>query len=293
MRKSMIISLWVSIIVMILTPTFVSASDGTKKLTVVYTNDTLGTLEICKCNSGGLGGLARRATVIKKLIADHPTCMVLESGDLTAISGQLDAAANLRQIASVLKSMSYAAVGVGPIDVQLGEAYFTVLRDAGVQVVQVEQSDHVGTVPYLIKDSGGIRVGIVSFGAVKPEQRDNFDLLKMRYKTLREVRSKCDVLVLLDQAGVATEEWLERNAKKLGCPDIVVGGTAWVSLNEPKLVGSTMIVPTSVRGAYVGQVDIEMHDGKTKMNWSRIPLERSILDDKEVVKILNTATTER
>jgi hypothetical protein len=131
-----------------------------------------------------------------------------------------------------------------------------------------------------------VKVGIASFGAVSPEQRNNFELLKRRYQVFMEARKNCDIFILLDQGNVATDDWLQRNAKRFGSPDIVVGGGTRISLAEPRWVGQTMIVPTGTQGAFVGRVDVAIDGTEKKMTFSRTTIDQTVQDDPEVLKLV-------
>ncbi|MBI2842496.1 MAG: hypothetical protein HYX78_03770 [Armatimonadetes bacterium] len=211
--------------------------------------------------------------------------VIVESGDLAAPAVTPHTTTRLEAAAEALRLMGYTAIGVGPMDVLWKDEYYDILKQKGLQIVQIDTVDHAGALPYVIKEIGGLKVGVVSFGAVAPDRRESMDLLKLRYKLYAEVRGKCDVLILLDQANVATENWLERTGQRIGQPDVVVGGTPRIGLKDPKWVGSTMIVPTSTKGTHVGCVDIEVTGTDKKMTYSRTSLDPSIADDQEILKL--------
>ena len=214
--------------------------------------------------------------------------MVLESGNLVSPARTQDTEIKFRAGARAFKYIGYSAVGVGAIDVQWGDTYYRVLKDNSVPVLQVDTEAHDGASPYRIMDVGGLRVGVVSFGAVPVERKNSFDLLKLRYEALRDARSNSDILILLDQANLATPAWLERCEKHFGSPDLVIGGTPRMAMTEPKRVGAAMIVPTSAQGTTVGCVDIEVAGGEKKLTFSRKLMDESIKDDPEAAKIVKS-----
>jgi len=212
---------------------------------------------------------------------------VVESGDVAYLMGGSKPTAQLEAVADAFKLMHYTAVGVGPIDIRFGETYYKTFKDRGIPVVHVDVTEHDGVQPYLIKDIAGVKVGIVSFGAVPPDRKDDFDLLKRRYQVFAEARRNCDVLILLDQGSVATDDWLERNANRFGSPDIVVGGGTRILMQAPKQIGQTMVVPTSTQGMYVGRVDVEIVGTEKKMTYARVEMERTINDEPDVLAMVN------
>jgi 2',3'-cyclic-nucleotide 2'-phosphodiesterase (5'-nucleotidase family) len=184
------------------------AKDSTiNRVTIVYTNDTLGSLKPCGCGGRNTGGLPRRSTYIKSVLAENPNTIIVESGDLAFAVNPSEPTAQLEAVVDCLKSMGYTAVGVGPVDLRLGEDYYKVLSKKGLPVVHIDQTKRDGVQSYILKKVGGVNVGIVSFGAVVPEKRDDFELMKERYRVFTNTRKSCSVLILLDQGNVATDEW--------------------------------------------------------------------------------------
>jgi hypothetical protein len=182
------------------------------------------------------------------------------------------------------RKIGYSAVGLGLAESRLGDELLNQAKANDIPVLQVDTESHDYEVPYLIKNVGGVKVGVVSFGCVPPG-RDEFDLLKKRFAAYSEARRKSDILVLLDQAMVATDEWLERNGKRFGAPDIVIGGTYQLYLAEPKMVGKTMICPTSVQGTSMGVVKIEVLPGQDpKLVYERAVMDDNITPDPNVTK---------
>jgi hypothetical protein len=129
-------------------------------------------------------------------------------------------------------------------------------------------------------------VGIVSFGAVTAEQ-DGFSLDVRRYSAFKEARNKSDILVALDQAGKITKEWIERNTKWLGAPDVVIGGQKWFSLSQPEVIGRTRIMPTIAEAKNVGVVKVKMvPGGQPEVTFSSTFLDDKMKEDPEVAKIV-------
>jgi len=266
-------------------PGTISAKSECKRITIICTNDTCGVLEPCGCGGRNTGGLSRRATAIKSMQAEGTNYLVVESGNLAFPANPAQPTAQLEAVADSLKYMGYSAVGVGAIDTRLGKKYFEILKERGITVVHTGQSEQDGANPYIIKDIDGVKVGIVSFGYIPPD-KDNPDVRKAQYESFQKARKESDVLILLDQANIATDEWLDENKAALGCPDIVVGGVKRASLTEPKWMGQTMVVPTSSQGTYVGRVDIDIDKDKRQMAFSRTLIDPRTTADTDIQKIV-------
>lgn len=222
--------------------------------------------------------------------AENPNCIVVESGNLAYSLNPSNPTVQLEPVADSLRLMDYTAVGVGMVDMRMGESYYSTLKQKGIPVVHVDMAPHAVAQPYVVKQIDGVRVGIVSFGAVVPQEANSFQLLKQRYKTLVEARAKSDILILLDQANVATDDWLQRNAGRFNGPDLVIGGTARAALSAPRQIDCAMVVPTSRQGTYVGRVDIEIDDTGKKMRFSRTLLDAAVQDNQDVLRIVKDYT---
>lgn len=185
-----------------------------------------------------------------------------------------------------MKAMGYAVVGVGPIDEKMGDNYYKLLKDKGIAVVNLGTPENLGAKPFVIRKLGGVRVAVFSFGPMPQGGPEDFATLKQRFQMYGEARQKADIVVILDQSGVATDEWIDRITKKYGAPDVILGGTRNMVLAQPKNVGDTMIVPTGVQGTAIGRVDIELAGAAKKKTYTRVQIEESFTEDPEVLKMV-------
>lgn len=184
---------------------------------------------------------------------------------------------------SVMSKLGYDAVGLGMSDLAMGEAFYEKAAANKLTVLDASPVAKKQAVPYIIKDVGGVKVGIISFSAVPRDAAvDEFQLRKTRYETYKNVRSKCDVLVVLDQAGVTTDEWIERNASRLGSPDIVIPGT-WRAVGGEQVVGNTHVMPPNFQAKNLGVIDVEFTPGQPiRVTYNSVPLDDKFAEDQEV-----------
>jgi len=212
---------------------------------------------------------------------ENPNSVIVESGNLVNDSSKLDF------IVSVLKEMRYDAVGVGDSDLRIGrDKFFEVTGAKGLTVLYAASDAPKSTVPYVLKNVDGVKVGIVSFGA-KPVNQDvnEYALRKALYSAYKAAREQSDILVVLDQANLVTKEWLERNGARLGAPDVVVGGVMRSGAMADEVVGKTHFVPTSVQGKSIGVADIEVAVGQeTKFSVRKISIEPTVAENEGIAK---------
>ncbi len=227
------------------------AADGHHDIRIIYTNDTVGYLEPCGCGGSYQGGLPRRATLITRLIKENPNTLIVDSGNLS------DTAAKLPLVAKLMAYMHYDAIGIGGADSGFGDAYFKAVSACGMQIVDAADHGSPKTRPFIIKSIGGVRLGVVSCGDNdKPNARRAF------LNAYQQARTRSDVLILLDQGGVATKEWISGDVAELGPPDIIIAGVNNSIMPGEQVVGQTHIMPTSVKGKSVGVIDLQVTHGQ-------------------------------
>ena len=255
-----------------------NATEMSKKVRIVYSGDTMGYWKPCGCGGSNEGGLGRRSTVIAHLVKENPDTIILDSGNITDLPGKLDV------ILSIMSKLNYSAIGLGAGDARLGGEFISKAKANKIAVVDSSGSKDTRIDPYLVKNVGGVKIGIVSFGMPLPDQEtDEMELRKARYEHLKEARKKSDVLILLDQAGIATDEWLERNAQRLGTPDIVITGSNSRGLIQEHMVGKTHVLRSMYQGKELGVIDVEIAAGEApKLTPRRVAVDEKYEIDKEI-----------
>lgn len=253
------------------------AADGGHGIRIIYTNDTIGYLEPCGCGGSYQGGLPRRATLVSRLVREAPNTLIVDSGNLS------DTASKLPLVAKLMSSMHYDAIGIGGVDSGYGDAYFKAVSACRLQVVDTTDAGMHKTKPYVIKNMGGFHIGIVSYGdGTNANSRKAFPV------AYQQARKLSDILILLDQGGIATKEWIEGEATRWGPPDIVIAGVGNSIMPREQVVGKTHIMPTSVKGKLVGVIDLHVAHGQPpSMSVRMETVDRTIPADLAVEKQIN------
>jgi hypothetical protein len=222
---------------------------------------------------------------VNRLVQENPNAILVESGNLSAQPDRVGL------VMSVLAGLHYDAVGVGESDLRAcSQQFFTEAEKSKLAVIDTRMDAPASTVPYVVKNVGGVKVGVVSFGATLPEQRANEYLRrKAMYKAYKAAREASDFLIVMDQGRVVTQDWLERNGKRLGVPDLVIGGLQQMALGSPRVFGKTQIVPTGIQGKQIGVVDVEITAGADpKVTWNRIQLDEGVVEDPKTKDLVQT-----
>ncbi len=201
----------------------------------------------------------------------------MDSGNVSDSQGKLDV------IMSVMSQLKYDAVGLGVTDLTMGPAFFEKAAANKLAILDASPVADKQTVPYVIKNVDGVRVGIISFGALPRTATINeYQLRKTRFEAYKEVRAKCDVLVLLDQNGIATNDWIKRNGPRLGTPDIVIPGNARPATRE-QVVGETHVMPPNFQAKQLGVVDVEFTPGQPlRISFNSVVLDEKFAEDKQI-----------
>ena len=266
------------------TPLLSYAGRGNRLLTILHTNDTHARIEPFPLSSpryGGLGGIARRASLVKTIRAENPNTLLLDAGDVfqgtpyfNFYKGTLDF--------QLMSQMGYDAMTLGNhefdnavsgfLDVA-GEGKFPFVC-ANYNFGKIGMADLVQD--YIIKDIDGIRVGIFGLGIdfkglVAPTMHQGVKYIdpvrigQFQADRLR-VLYKCDYVICLSHLGYNYQDADRVSdqviAQKVSGIDLIIGGHTHTFLDAPERVkkedGSvTMISQVGFAGIMLGRIDVE------------------------------------
>jgi len=185
-----------------------------------------------------------------------------------------------------MKMLGYSAMGVGRFDAHLGDVFYATAKERGIQVVEAGPNQPAGVLPYIIKNINGVKIGIISFGSKEASSLANeksLNILKARFVAFREARKASDILIMLDEDGVATDDWLQRNIQRLGSPDVVIGSSVHGQSSVGRKVGTTVIAPIVLQARNMGVISIYAGDkSNIRIETSSIELGEKYADDQQV-----------
>lgn len=268
------------------------------RITLLHTNDTHSHIEPFGPGNGtltGRGGVARRATLVKRLRAELGASLLLDAGDVfqgtpyfNEYKGRLDY--------QLMRMVGYDAATLGNHDFDNG---VDMLVKAMESMERMEHPnppfrfvncnfDFTGAPelgkrihPYLVRDFPGIRVGITGVGVafaglVAPRNhdgvtwRDPYESLRPVVKHLREVE-KADLVVVLSHLGYQT---LDGDFDDLRLPahvpgvDAIIGGHSHTFLDVPTRVpqaqGETLVFQVGFGGVNLGRMDFAVAHGQVR-----------------------------
>jgi len=274
----------------------VEAASG--RLTLLHTNDTHSHIEPFGPGNGALsgkGGMARRATFVKRLRAEVGASLLLDAGDtfqgtpfFNRYKGRLDY--------QLMRMVGYDATTLGNHDFDNG---VEMLVDAMESMERLQHRnppfaflncnfDFKGAPslekrmrPFMVRDFPGIRVGVTGVGVafaglVAPKNhegvgwRDPYESLRPVVKHLRETE-KVDLVVVLSHLGYqnldGTHDDLRLPGQVPGV-DAVIGGHSHTFLDTPtrlpQATGETLVFQVGFGGVNLGRMDFAVHGGEVR-----------------------------
>ena len=266
-----------------------SLSTAGTVLTILHTNDTHSQIDPLPPNdkNAGRGGVARRATLVKKIRRENPNTLLLDSGDVLQgtpyfnfFKGEVEYKA--------MSAIGYDAGTLGNHEFDNGVASLAAaLKFANFDIVSsnydVKGTPLEGLVkPYVVKTVAGIRVGLLGLGIspvalIEPTSFKGIIYLdpviaaRDTVKILREKES-CSLVVCMSHLGL-----LERPrpgsvgdvqlASQVDGIDFIAGGHTHTFMEKPVMQAQpcgkqTMIFQVGKSGIYVGRVDFTFRNAK-------------------------------
>ena len=286
------------------------------KLTILHTNDTHSHLlpfsyptkvivegkELSLPYHDDIGGIARRATVIKQMKCSATPILVLDAGDITdgsPFSIEFQGEADFATIAAA----GYDAMVTGNHEYNIPYAKLTdYILDAPFPVLgaNVYRADG-GTrflPPYIIRTEDGLRVAILglvtpnTYTAVKEGNLQIRDPIEAAKEWVPKLRECADAVILLTHIGFDQDE---RLAAEVPGIDAIIGGHSHTRLEKPILVkrdqtqsafsiGGTVVAQDFQWGGDIGELDLTFRKGDagwTLMSFSGrlIPITSEIPED--------------
>ncbi|MGQ9775676.1 MAG: hypothetical protein ACUVQ9_00520 [Thermodesulfobacteriota bacterium] len=289
MRRLYLLSFWVTLWFFFLGLPICIGEETS--LTVIYTSNTLGEVEPCiTCpESGGNGGLARRAQFIKIAKQEGKSIFVFDSGNALAIDyfRQVNEREKARKRAVVViqiyEKIGYDALNIGDIDLGLGIEY---LKNIQKRVkfpflsanLRERKTGRPVFCPYIIKEVGSAKIGIIGLlttffpSFLQKEIKHYFveDPIKTALRLVNGPVSHCNYIFALAHLSYSEIESLAQRIPEIS---LIIGGRDR-SFIFPKKIGKTLVVQTDAFGFHVGKINLKLL--KRSLDWIDI-LPRTLL----------------
>jgi len=259
-------------------------------ITILHTNDTHSQIDPLPANdkNAGKGGIARRATLVKRVRKENPNTLLIDAGDVLQGTPYF----NFYRGEVEYKAMSavgYDASTLGNHEFDNGvDALAAALKFANFDIVS-SNYDVKGTAlegrvkPYVVKTVGGIRVGLFGLGIsptalITPQNFKGITYLdpvvvaRNVVKTLRE-QERCALVVCLSHLGYPFKDRPTTNiddaklAAQVDGIDFIASGHSHLFMDKPveqtqPCGAKTLIFQVGKSGINVGRVDFTFRTGK-------------------------------
>jgi len=271
---------------------------GETLISILHTNDTHSQIDPLPANDKlypDKGGVARRATLVKRVRKENPHTLLIDAGDVFQGTPYF----NFYKGEVEYKSMSligYDVVTLGNHDFDNGvNGLVAAMKFANFDFVSsnydVRGTPLEGRVkPYVVRVIGGVRVGLFGLGIspvnlITPE---NFKGVKYNdpVKAAREVvdtlrrRERCTLVVGMSHLGYypeAREGQIgdTQVAAQVDGIDFIASGHTHTFMKQPVLTktpsgGNTVIFQVGRSGIYVGRVDLKLRAGEVVASAGRL-----------------------
>lgn len=263
---------------------------GETLITILHTNDNHSQIDPLPANdklNGGQGGVARRATLVKRIRKQNPNTLLIDAGDAFQGTPYF----NFYKGEVEFKSMSmigYDVATIGNHEFDNGVASLAAaMKFANFDFVSANY-DVRGTLlesrvkPYVVREVAGVRIGLFGLGIspiglITPE---NFkpvkyvDPVKAAAETVKTLRGRelCTLVIAMTHLGYYTnpkdgEIGDTQLASQVDGIDFIAGGHTHTFMHQPVSTktpsgGSTIIFQVGKSGIYVGRVDMKLRNGK-------------------------------
>lgn len=274
-------------------------------LTILFTNNNNGL--VGPDPGSGLGGLARRGTVIDRERKRSPACIVLDSGDFLPTSPD---EARSRDVVAACAKMDYDAVGIGETEFVNGLGFLRGVVKEGklpflssnVKICKGEDYCADLVPSHRIFKVEGREIGVFSFMhqntlgfAPKSRFKDGewyikwVDHVPPLKGFLSTFKGKVDLIVVLSHAGIDEDRRLAQEVEGI---DVIVGGHSQTFLRAPEKVGNTVVVQAASDGRYVGKLVMKLGTrgaGASVQTMEMIAVTKDVPESARVKAVLSGA----
>ncbi len=282
--------------------------DGPQSISLVYIADLHAQLERHAEffwhggteENASAGGVARIATAVEVIRKERPgRVLFMDAGD--TIQGSAAAWTEGKAVVAPLNALKLDLGIPGNWEVVYGakilerraKEFRHPLVAANLRDARTKQ---LVFPPYLVKEVGGVRIGVVGFTDPDVPERqppsysegltfDRSDVLQPLIDDLRS-REKADVVVVLDHVGLPKSIRLAETLKGV---DFVLSSDTHERTYEPIARGATWVVEPGSFGSFLGRLDLTVKGGKVvDRAWRLIELRTDrFAEDKSVKEVVD------
>ena len=268
------------------------------EVVLLYTGDTQSFLDVCGCADDQLGGIARRATMVRDLRRSHPDALLLDAGGLFAgdtVLDQLRCKIHLNAMKAMRYDVANAAVG----ELRFGQAFFETMRDSiGVPFASANlkvDGARMGAETRIL-NAGDVRVGIVGVAGEREIEAHGMAMGTSRLhlpegvevaldgveSAVAKASRAADLVVVLSDLDRESERDLIRQNADI---DVVISTR---SNETTQRIGNALVLGTQPQGKAIGQAILTVENGRvTAERVTPIPLSEAIAEDRAIKQLVD------
>jgi 2',3'-cyclic-nucleotide 2'-phosphodiesterase (5'-nucleotidase family) len=236
-------------------------------LTILHVNDFHGALQPTRAaaNLPEEGGAARLAALVKA--ERTPTTLFVAAGDLMQGTNLSNLFAG-RPVIEALNLMGLDATAVGNHEFDNGQpALRERAAEARFPFLAANIAGDGPWQPAKILKVGALRVALFGLTteetpvATHPKNVKGLvfgDAVAAARRLVAELRPQADLIVALTHLGFEEDEKLAAAAPGI---DVIVGGHTHTKVEQPAVVGTTLVLQAFERGVFLGRLDLEVSGG--------------------------------
>jgi hypothetical protein len=278
---------------------FTASCFAEDKITILISGQSHSSLYPCSCPVSPIGGVSRRATLIKKIKAENKNVLVLESGgsfaggnfDTTSQTTDIDRQRTEYYMQSLAK-MGYDAFLVSSIEFNFGEEFLK--KSESEYKLNYLSANLEGELSYIIKEINGAKIAVIGITDEDVKTKTQIPCNNPEAslaKIIKEVRQdkKVGLVIVLS--------YLEQNESK-EILNKIKGVDIWVSSNNPFMqagsqdVNGTLLVVPAWQTRQLTKLSLDSKTFKVS-EVEHIDLSDAFTDDSEIVSIVPKCFTDK
>ena len=272
-------------------PWFTSeASSEIEKITILHTNDVHSRIDpfpLDGSRNAGLGGVARRATLIEQIRKDEKYVLLLDAGDMFQGTPYFNLYGGELEL-KLMSKLGYDAATLGNHDFDNGvDGFSKQLPHANFPIICSNYdfsntSLENKTIPYKVFKKGRIKIGVIGVGIELEglvEKKNYGETIYLdpiiqanKYATYLKEEEKCDLVICLSHLGYKYKEQKVSDqvlAKQSQNIDLIIGAHTHTFMAQPDVFKNldgkeVKIFQVGFAGINLGRIDYYFEKAKNR-----------------------------
>lgn len=266
------------------------AAPGIEKLTILHTNDVHSRIDpfpMDGSRNAGLGGVARRSTLIKRIREEEEHVLLLDAGDIFQGTPYFNLYGGELEL-KLMSELGYDAATLGNHDFDNGVEGFAKQMHHAKFLIICSNYDFTNTalaertLPYRIFKKGKLRIGVIGIGIELEglvEKKNYGDTIYLdpviqanKYATLLKEEEKCDLVICLSHLGYkykekkVSDQVLAAQSKNI---DLIIGAHTHTFMQQPDVMKNSegkeiKIFQVGFAGINLGRIDYYFERAKNR-----------------------------